>query len=177
MPLSPAGQLIFHRAESMDKVGYSKGRLSQQQYFHQACRQPSTTGRQCRKTRSDATMAWGPRPFSPPARHNHWGFQSNGTSTAHTIFMHLSNRDIPVFSDICGLVVNIDDEDLNGSRQDANTLCKEAGMYHYTSTFAILPLVSASSAGTGCSKTQYFATAVNTSPTLSVRPYASLIRL
>ena len=43
--------------------------------------------------------------------------------------MHLSNRDIPVVSDICGQVVDIDDEDLNGSRQDANTLCKEAGMY------------------------------------------------
>jgi hypothetical protein len=129
MSLSPAGQLIFQTAESMDKVLYSMGRLSQQQYFHQAYLQPSTTGRQCRKTRSDGTMARGPRPFSPPARHAHWGFQSNGTYTAYTIFMHLSNRDFPVFGDICRQVVNIDDEDLNWSRQDTNTLCEEAGMY------------------------------------------------
>ncbi len=43
--------------------------------------------------------------------------------------MHLINRDFPVFKDICIQVVNIDDEDLNLSRQDTNTLCEEAGMY------------------------------------------------
>jgi hypothetical protein len=67
----------------------------------------------------------------------------------------LSSRDFPVFCDldIYG-VVNIDDEELNPSRQVASTK-------HWDVSFAVLRLVL----WTGCSKTPYFATAANTLPT------------
>jgi hypothetical protein len=62
--------------------------------------------------RLDTPVVWGQCSFSPPVQHVYWGFQKNGTYTAYAIFMHLSNGYIPVFGDIHGQVVDIDDEEL-----------------------------------------------------------------
>jgi hypothetical protein len=56
------------------------GRLLQNQYSRPAHRQLPSIGRQCRKTRSGATMARGPLLFSPSVQPTLWSYQSNSNT-------------------------------------------------------------------------------------------------
>jgi hypothetical protein len=56
------------------------GRLLQNQYSRPAHQQLPSIGRQCRKTRSGAAMAWGPLLFSPSVQSTLWSYQINSNT-------------------------------------------------------------------------------------------------